>query len=190
MELDYFKSVLFFLTEKKREADNQEVEVKKKAKELKVLDPKSAQNLCMYCLRHSQLLQVLMRYYSYLLYVNPVICICMYIWCRYMYMYILSFVSSKPVFLWGSVLNTSSLPFASCNRCPNGPVIADLVVKTRGIFCSMAECCGRALHLWQCLGLYLGPLLSLTLKNIQSKPTRSLLKFKLPIYMCIYNSWC
>ncbi|XP_078323555.1 protein diaphanous homolog 2-like isoform X6 [Crassostrea virginica] len=31
--------------EKKREADNQEVEVKKKAKELKVLDPKSAQNL-------------------------------------------------------------------------------------------------------------------------------------------------
>ena len=81
MELDYFKSVLFFLTEKKREADNQEVEVKKKAKELKVLDPKSAQNLCMYCLRHSQLLQVLMHYYrySYLLYVNPVICICMYI---------------------------------------------------------------------------------------------------------------
>lgn len=35
------------ISEKKKDVNQQEVEIKKKAKELKVLDPKSAQNLCM-----------------------------------------------------------------------------------------------------------------------------------------------
>jgi predicted GIY-YIG superfamily endonuclease len=37
---------LYCFAGKKKEADQQETEVKKKAKELKILDPKSAQNLC------------------------------------------------------------------------------------------------------------------------------------------------
>lgn len=40
--------MLLIIAEKKKDMNQQEVEIKKKAKELKVLDPKSAQNLCMY----------------------------------------------------------------------------------------------------------------------------------------------